>query len=72
MCMYTWGDPEIYQIWTQNQTNKNAWLMETQKKCPIKLIQITREARLSLGPPVCLSTLYRTFFFLINTCLNIS
>ena len=38
-------------------------MLGQRSKCPIKLIQITTEARLSLGPPVRLSTLYCTLFF---------
>ena len=68
MHMYTWEDPETYQIRTQNQTKQDDWAEEIQKKCPIKQIQATTRAWLPLGPPVCLST--RTvLFLLINTWL---
>ena len=38
MHMYTWEDPEINQIRTQNQANQNDWPKETQKKFPMKVI----------------------------------
>ena len=54
-----WEDPEIYQIWTRNQAKQDDWLKETQKKCPVKGIQTSVRARLSLSrPPMPLSTRY--------------
>ena len=67
--MHTGEDPEIYQIQTQNQAKQDDWPKETWKKCPIKVIQTTTRARLSLSPPVCLSTHTVLFFLLINTLL---
>ena len=45
--MDTWEDPEMYQIWTQNQANQNDWPKETRKKCPIYVIQTSMRVRLS-------------------------
>ena len=68
--MHTWEDPEIYQIRTLNKANQNDWSKETRNKCPIKVIQTATRVRLSLSPPVCLSTCTVLFFFLlINTLL---
>ena len=47
MCVHKWEDPEIHQIWTVNQANQHDWPNETQKKCPIKVIQTTMRAQLS-------------------------
>ena len=44
MRVHKWEDPEIHQIWTVNQANQNNWPNETQKKCPIKVIQTTLRA----------------------------
>ena len=51
----TWEDPEIYQLWTVNQTNQNDLPKETWKKCPIKVIQTAMRVWLSpsLSPWVC-------------------
>ena len=70
-----WEDPELYQIWTVNQTNQSDCPKETQKKYPIKVIQTTLRAWLSnsgtlpLNLPVCVSTHTVLFFPLINTLL---
>ena len=70
---HTWEDPEMYQIWTQNQTKQDDWSKETQKKCPIKMIQTTIRARLSLWwlpfllTQVCIHM--DSSFLLINTLL---
>ena len=53
MRMHTWEDPEINQIQTQNQAKQDDWSKETQKKCPIKVIQTTTRARLSLWSRPC-------------------
>ena len=68
MGVHTWEDPEIHQTQTVDQENRNDWPRETQKKYPLRVIQITTRVRLSLSLPVCLSTL-RLFFLLINTLL---
>ena len=47
MPAHTWEDPEIYQVWTENQAKQNYWPKETQKKYPIKVIQTATRARLS-------------------------
>ena len=41
MCILTWEEPEIYEIWTVNQENQKDWPKETWKKYPIKVIQTT-------------------------------
>ena len=68
----TWKDPEIYEIWTVNQANKNDWPKENQKKHPIKIIQTTMRARLRDSPSesahVSIHT-YCTLFLQINTLL---
>ena len=70
MCMHTWENPEIHQIWTLNQANQNDWSKETWKKCPINVIQAAMRVRLSLWarPRVYPHILY-SFFLLINTLL---
>ena len=35
---HTWGDPEIFQIQTQDQSKQNDWPEEIWKKCPIEVI----------------------------------
>ena len=45
--MHTWEDPEIQQIWTVNQANKNDWSKETGKKCLIEVIKTATRARFS-------------------------
>ena len=53
----TWEDPEIYQMWVQSQASQSDWSNETEKKCPIKLMQTTTRVWLILwAGPVCLST----------------
>ena len=42
----TWGDLEIHQMWTVNQGDQNDWPKETQKKCPMKVIQTATRAQL--------------------------
>ena len=73
MCVHTWADPEIYQIRTLNQANQNDWPKETQKKCPIKVVQTATRAPLSdsLSPWVWQWVYTHTHFFplLINTLL---
>ena len=41
---HTWEDPEINPIQAQNQAKQVDWLKETQKKCPVNMIQTTRRA----------------------------
>ena len=53
--MHTWEDPEIYQIRTPNQAKQDDWSKESQEKCPIKVIQTTTRARLSLSEPAYVS-----------------
>ena len=48
MHAHTWENPEIHQIQTLNLAKQDDWLKETQKKCPIKVIQATARIRLSL------------------------
>ena len=62
----TWEDPEIYQIWTLSQANKYNWPKETQRKCPIEVIQTAMRAGLSQNMPMCLSTCSILLFLLIN------
>ena len=70
MHAHTWENPELYQIWTLNQANQNDWPKETQKKCPIKVIQTATRARHCLSEPARVSIhTYCTFFLLINTLL---
>ena len=69
--MHTWGDPELYQIWTLNQVNKNDWPKETWKKCPIKLPP-GHDSVFLLSPSMCLptcTTYYILSFLLMNTLL---
>ena len=68
MHMRTQEDPEIYQIRAQNQAQQSDWPKKTWKKCPIKVIQATVRVRLSLSPPVGLSTCAIFFFVLTNPC----
>ena len=42
--MYAREDPEISQIKAVNPANQNDWPRETQKKCPIKVIQTATRA----------------------------
>ena len=67
---HTWEDPEINPIQAQNQAKQVDWLKETQKKCPVNMIQTTRRAWLSLSLPLCLSTCMVLLFFLVNTCFT--
>ena len=70
MRVHTWEDLEIYHLRTVNQASQNDWPKETQKKCPMKVIQTARRCNsrtLSLSPPACLSTHTVLFFLLINT-----
>ena len=68
MLTHTGEDPEINQIQTQNQAKQDDWPKKTLKKCPIKVIQTTTRARLSLwAHPVCRFT--GALFPLINTLL---
>ena len=60
MLVCTWADPEIRQIQTRDQSKQDDWPKETQKKCPIYVLQTTMRVYLSLSLPVCLST--PTFF----------
>ena len=53
MRTHTGEDPEIYQIRTQNQAKQDDWSKETRKKCPIKVIQTTTRAWLSLWAHPC-------------------
>ena len=70
MCTHTWENLEIYQIQTLNQANQNDWSKETQKKCPIKVIQTATRAWLSLWARLCVYPHVLYFFFLlINTLL---
>ena len=64
MHRHTGEDPEIYQIRTQNQAKQDDWSKETQKKCPIKVIQTAMRARLSLWAHPCVypHILYPFFF----------
>ena len=50
MHAHTWEDPKIYQIWTVNQANQNDQPKENQKKCPVKVIQITRSVQFRDSP----------------------
>ena len=65
------SEPEMYQIWTQNQTKQDDWSKETEKKCPIKMVQITMRVQLSdrlpLPTQVCIHM--DSSFLLINTLL---
>ena len=45
-------DPEGYQIQTQNQANQDDQAKETQKKCPMEVIQTTKRVGLSLSVSV--------------------
>lgn len=36
MCVHSWEDPDVYQIWNVYQGNKNDWTKETRKKYPHK------------------------------------
>ena len=71
MCVHTWENLEIYQIWTVNQANQHDWPKGTQKKCPIKVIETATRVRLSyslpLSLPMSLSKHTILFFLLINT-----
>ena len=58
-----------------NQPNQNDWPKDTQKKCPIKVIQTATRVRLrdslslSLSLPMCLPTCTVYFLPLINSSL---
>ena len=70
MRVHTCEDPEIYQIWTVNQTNRNDWPKETQKKYHIKVIQTATRTQLSntLGVHLCgYPQVFYLFSLLINT-----
>ena len=66
MCTHTGEDPKIHPIQTQNQAKQDDWPKETQKKCPIKVIQLLPFCLLE---PTCVSVCMYPFFFLINTLL---
>ena len=74
MHAYTWEGPAIFQIWTVNQTNQNDWPKETQKKCPIKVIQtavrLWLSPSLSLSLPMCLS-MHCFYCSVDNFCLSL-
>ena len=67
MNTHTWEVPKIYQIWTQNQANRNDWPEEDQKKCPKRVIQTTMRAWFcdSLFEPAHVSIHMYPFFLLI-------
>ena len=66
----TGEDPEINQIWTQNEAKQDDWSKETRKKRPIKVIQTTTKGHDSLSEPARVSIhTYYTLFLLINTLL---
>ena len=48
MHVHTGEDPEINQMWTQNQVEQYDWLEETKEKCSTKVIQTALKAQLSL------------------------
>ena len=63
-------DPEIYQVWTQNQTKQHDWTKWTQKKCPIRDSSDHKGATLSeptgvstLFPPIKHMTYFTTFLY---------
>ena len=60
MHAHTWENPKIHQIQTLNLAKQDDWLKETQKKCPIKVIQATARIRLSLSlsEPTCVPILH--------------
>lgn len=63
--MRTWEDPERYQTWAVNQANQNDQPKETQKKCPMRVIQTATRVGLSDSLPesACVSVhMYCTFF----------
>ena len=41
MRAHTWENPDIHQIEMLNLAKQEDWLKETQKNCPIKVIQAT-------------------------------
>ena len=43
-CTPTGEDPEINQIWTQDEAKQDDWPGETWKKCPMEVIQTTTRA----------------------------
>ena len=49
-CQCTHEDPEIHLMWTVNQANWSDWPKDTQKKCPIKIIQSDLQAQLGAWP----------------------
>ena len=51
MHAHTWENSEIRQIQILNQAKQDDWPKETQKKCPIEVIQTTLRAQLSLSEP---------------------
>ena len=72
MCVHTWENLEIYQIWTVNQANQHDWPKGTQKKCPIKVIETATMARLRDSPSESALVsihMYCTLFLLIGTLL---
>ena len=72
MHAYAWEGSEIYQIWTVNEANQSDWPKETQKKCPVKVIQTAMRAwpgTLLLSLPLYVSTHTILFFLIINTWL---
>ena len=54
MHAHTWENSEIRQIQILNQAKQDDWPKETQKKCPIKVIQTTLRAQLSLWACTCI------------------
>ena len=68
--MHTWEDSQINQILTQNQAEQDNWLNETQKNCPMKVIQTAMPVGLSLSPSMCLSMGTLFFFLLKNTLFH--
>ena len=71
-CVHMWEEPEIDQVWTENQANQNDWPKKTRKKCPVKVIQVRQgpdSVPFSLSPPTCLPTRTGLFFVEINTLL---
>ena len=72
--MYTWKDPEIYQIGTMNQTSQNDWPKETWKKCPIKVSQTVMRMRFSnsLSLSLAVHPSQVLSFFLLDQQLQIN
>ena len=71
MYLHTWKDPEMYQIWALKQANQNDWWKETQKNCPIKVIDLKDpKAQLWVHPLSESTHVYSHILYYFPNCVH--